>query len=227
MYRKDLRGFKVGKLTALEYIGQSKWKCLCDCGKETIVLTKRLTDSVRPTESCGCLRASRKRLDGLSPEYRRSHKNRLYNQWGGMLYRCTHSAASSFEYYGAANISVCEEWVNSFDAFASWALENGYTENLTIDRIDNSEHYSPSNCRWISHQKNCQNRGIRKGNLTGAVGVTKRTYPNGNCAWRVNIGVDGKNISIGTYHSFQDAFEARKAAELKYWGHTNENNYEK
>ena len=66
-----------------------------------------------------------------------------------MKTRCYYPKADKFKYYGGKGISVCEEWKESFKAFYDWAISHGYAANLTLDRIDLSGNYEPSNCRWV------------------------------------------------------------------------------
>lgn len=82
----------------------------------------------------------------------------LYKVRTGMISRCSNSSASHYKYYGGRGISVCDEWVRSFEAFYDWCINNGYKDGMEIDRIDVDGDYEPSNCRFISHMINSQTR---------------------------------------------------------------------
>lgn len=84
-------------------------------------------------------------------------KSKLYPVWNGMKQRCTNTNSKRYKDYGGRGITVCEEW-KEFKGFLTWALENGYEDGLTLDRIDNSKGYEPSNCRWITMQEQQHNR---------------------------------------------------------------------
>jgi len=207
----DRTGHRYGRLVVVERAendknGKAMWLCKCDCGKELVIPAVRLSAG---KSSCGCLVNNKELI------YRRTHRNKLYNQWAGMIYRCTHKNAAHYERYGGRNISVCEEWATDYEAFANWSLENGYEKGLEIDRIDNNKGYSPSNCRWVSHMENSRNRNVRCTSSTGVSGVFKR--PDSG-KWRATIGVNYKRINLGTFDTFEEAVAARKEAELKYWG---------
>ena len=64
--------------------------------------------------------------------------------------------------YGGKGITVCDEWVHDFQAFADWSYEHGYARNLSIDRIDNSKGYSPDNCLWTTFKVQANNTSINR-----------------------------------------------------------------
>ena len=80
---------------------------------------------------------------------------RLYRIWQNMLNRCRNSNIPNYKYWGNKGVLVCEEW-HSFEKFREWAIANGYTDELTIDRIDCNGNYEPNNCQWITLQENAR-----------------------------------------------------------------------
>lgn len=86
---------------------------------------------------------------------------RLYTTWKNMRNRCSNSNRPDFKWYGGKGIKVCDEW-NDFTIFRDWALNNGYTDELTIDRIDSNKNYEPDNCQWITQAKNSSKSLKRK-----------------------------------------------------------------
>lgn len=87
-----------------------------------------------------------------------------FHTYRRMLDRCLNPTSISYKSYGARGIRVCEEWLKDKNAFYNWALENGWTQGLTIDRIDTDGNYEPSNCRWVTRSENIakKNRERRK-----------------------------------------------------------------
>lgn len=82
---------------------------------------------------------------------------RLHNIWLSMRQRCEKPKCTGYSKYGRKGIRVCAEW-ESFDVFKDWAQNNGYSESLTIDRINPHGNYEPSNCRWVSQKVQQNNR---------------------------------------------------------------------
>lgn len=138
--------------------GHSRWLCKCKCGKETVVMSSHLKNG--KIKSCGCWWQEQKH------EYRKihgfAHKERLYNIWRGMKNRCYTKSHARFSEYGARGIIVCDEWKNDYSTFRDWAMHNGYTEKLTIDRINVNGNYEPSNCRWVSMYEQSRNQRKNK-----------------------------------------------------------------
>lgn len=89
-----------------------------------------------------------------------SARKRLNSIYNGMKQRCYNKKGVNYSYYGGRGVTICEEWLNSFDSFYNWAINNGYEEDLTIDRIDNDKGYTPNNCKWSSKSEQCFNRSM-------------------------------------------------------------------
>jgi hypothetical protein len=85
------------------------------------------------------------------------YKSILYTKWQGAKRRSAHPEQFGYNY----SISICEEWMN-YEGFKEWALNNGYEKGLTLDRIDNSIGYNPSNCRWVTHKVQARNTSRNK-----------------------------------------------------------------
>ena len=149
----DLTGQRFGRLLVKERVfsensQQVKWRCLCDCGKETFPTTSHLRSG--HTKSCGCLGLENATKAKITHN---SSGSRLLTIFRAMHNRCTNKNRYSYKWYGGKGVRVCEEW-SDFINFKNWALSNGYQENLTIDRIDPNKNYEPTNCRWITQSEN-------------------------------------------------------------------------
>lgn len=163
MSRKNIKDKVFGKLTALNFDytdgKYSYWLCECECGNLTKVRISSLING--STKSCGCIHIEQLIKRSTKHGYsKRGNTLRIYNIWCLMRRRCNNSTSKDFKYYGARSIKICNEWSN-FEIFHTWALSNGYSENLTIDRINNNGNYEPNNCRWVSME--IQNKNKRKG----------------------------------------------------------------
>lgn len=85
-------------------------------------------------------------------------RTRLYQIYHKMIGRCTKKYCKNYNNYGMRGIKVCKEWKESYFAFYKWAMNNGYNDNLTIDRIDSNGNYEPNNCRWVTYKVQNNNR---------------------------------------------------------------------
>lgn len=144
---------------------------------------------------------------GYSIKYRR-----IYKIWQGIRQRCNDPNDKDYEDYGGRGIRVCEEWDKSSEAFVRWALENGYADNLSIDRIDTNSGYSPENCRWATWKQQAINKRIEKINSTGVAGVSMDRGK-----YRAIIYVNNKKVDLGRHDTLEEAAEARRQGEIKYW----------
>lgn len=153
----DLTGQRFGRLTVLERAENSpsqkvQWLCRCDCGNACVVRGNDITAG--RTLSCGCLH--RERATALARRHDGRY-TRLYKCWMSMRWRCENPNSTRYPRYGGRGITVCPEW-HDFTVFRSWALANGYGDNLTLDRIDNIKGYSPDNCRWADAKTQANNK---------------------------------------------------------------------
>lgn len=149
----DLTGQKFGRLVAVsraENIGRrTMWKCLCDCGVETIVQSDHIKSG--HSKSCGCFYAETR----TGATTHGQSESPLYFAWHAMLNRCNSPTNQDYKYYGGRGIAVCEEW-KKFENF--YADMGERPEGMTLDRIDNSGPYCKENCRWATDKQQQSNK---------------------------------------------------------------------
>lgn len=90
----------------------------------------------------------------------KKERKRLKSIYNGMRLRCYNENNVNYKYYGGKGVTICDEWLLSFENFFDWAINNGYNENLTIDRIDSEKEYSPDNCEWSTKKEQAYNRSM-------------------------------------------------------------------
>jgi hypothetical protein len=165
---EDLTGQRFGRLIAIKPIGKHKnrsiiWECKCDCGCITQALSARLKTGEK--RSCGCLQKESEKMNLIKGQSKTIHgmrNTRIYVAWCDMKKRCNNPKDYNYKNYGGRGISVCVEWVNDFMSFFNWAMDNGYSKDLTIDRINNDGNYEPLNCRWVDNITQANNRRVTK-----------------------------------------------------------------
>lgn len=169
-------GTKYGKLTLIDEVYPfcpRKFLCRCDCGKEKVILLTSVKTG--KTVSCGCHHKSIVTSHGMT-------KTRIHSIWRDMKYRCDNPNNSNYIRYGAKGIKVCKRWYK----FENFYKDMGatYKDKLTIDRIDGTKDYKPSNCRWATMSEQIRNRSIS-------------IYHKGEIMWDANKRLGGGISLIG------------------------------
>ena len=144
--------------------------------------------------------------------------NRLSRIYTNMKYRCNNPKSKDWQNYGGRGITICAEWLNQervlgvrggitkgFLAFKTWALKNGYADDLTIDRIDSTKGYSPENCRWVNWK--VQENNTRRNHFVSYNGKTQTIKQ-----WSEELNLNYRTIinRINCYgYSVEKAFEEK------------------
>lgn len=201
-------GDKIKKLTVTKIIHSNKngslgtVVCLCDCNNICEFPYSEIKWHQRG--SCGCAKRGEKHGDAYNP---------LYSVWREMNRRCFSENCYNYHKYGALGISVCEEWRRDCDGghdgfinFRKWAEESGYQKGLTLDRKNQFKDYSPDNCRWSTYTVQNTHLTISVNNNSGYIGVS---WSDKDKIWRARVKINGEDITVGYFHSKQEAVNAR------------------
>jgi hypothetical protein len=188
----DLTGRVSGRLTVISFARRKKdeleWHCRCECGTETIVNGRSIRKGL--SKSCGCFRKDK------TMEMRTTHgqsKTRLYKIWLGMRARTGNPNEKIYKYYGGRGISICNEW-SSYEGFRLWALESGYSGNLTIDRSNCDKNYCADNCRWVSIADQQRNRRNNKLDRDKAWSIFHDQRPNKDIAKTYGVSISSVQL---------------------------------
>lgn len=202
----DLTGQRFGRLTVLGLDAERStrktyWICQCDCGN----VKSCRADSLRAGNivSCGCKKREQDKQNLTKHHSHLQSGTRLYKIWQGMKKRCYCEHDCRYNNYGGRGIKVCDEWKNDFAAFYEWALNTGYSEELTIDRIDVDGDYEPSNCRWADIKTQCNNR---TSNINIKIGNSTRTLTEWCEIFNLNYSTVHRRYHRNGYISIDELF---------------------
>lgn len=113
----------------------------------------------------------------FAPTHGKSN-TKIYQRWSSMKARCYCKSATNYSHYGGRGITMCDEWKSNFMNFYQWAIENGYKEDLTIERIENNGRYEPSNCKWITMKEQNQNKSNRRIITVNGISKSQKEWAN-------------------------------------------------
>ncbi len=187
----NLEGRKFNRLLVIKRgpnttQGKAAWICLCDCGKTVTVRSVSLTRGY--SGSCGCFQKEIiAKLNFKHGDCVVGHESRLYHIWHGIKQRCNDPESCNYKNYGRRGISLCSEWSENYLPFYEWSINNGYREDLSIERIDNNGNYEPLNCTWATAREQSLNK--RTNRLISFNGETKTISQ-----WSEIYGVDKRNL---------------------------------
>lgn len=205
----DLKDRVFGRLKVLERsneIGSKRgaiWLCVCDCGSSISVRGDSLRSGV--TNSCGCYHSDKVKTHGKTG-------TPVYKCWQHMVQRCYNENRKAYKDYGGRGIKVCDRWLEPApNGFLNFLEDMGESRGLTLDRIDVDGDYCKDNCRWADWVVQANNRRHTVSSASGRMGVYK--VPSG---WRATIRRNYKYQNLGIFETFEQACEARSAAELKF-----------
>lgn len=163
---QDLAYMQFGRLMALDYLGSGQWRCVCECGKYTVVQGRHLRS--RHTKTCGqCYRPIR--THGLS-------KTVEYKTWIAMISRCTNPKTAEYHNYGGRGITVCEQWIHDFPAFYAHVGQRPSPMH-SLDRFpDKNGDYKPGNVRWATPSQQQNNKRTNRLITFNGITLTLRDW---------------------------------------------------
>jgi len=202
----DRKGQRFGRLLVVEEAGRNAlkkvmWRCVCDCGEETVVPSGGLVTG--NTTSCGCFLQEKITKHG-------GWKKSSYNTWRAMMRRCNNPNDKDYPRYGGVGVIVCPEWHDYLRFEADMGEPVG---NQTLDRKNPYGNYEPGNCRWADLPTQARNVRVRKTSASGHIGVHRRGKK-----WLAEITVGKKKHYASLRETLEEAVAARKELERLHWG---------
>ena len=165
------------------------------CGTEFKANTSSVTRG--HTKSCGCYGIRRIKETNTIHSF---SGTRIYGIWNKMRKRILNTKNPKYDIYGGRGITICDEWLD-VQNFYDWAMSNGYSDELSIDRIDNNGNYCPENCRWTTITIQNRNQRIRRDNTSGYKGVS---YRKDIKKYKAQIYVNKKGIYLGSFKTAEE-----------------------
>lgn len=214
----DRTGEIFGQLTALHRgetkSGKTMWVCRCSCGSICEYRASNLVTG-NSTKCVACREISLQKHG----KAKRSIKSQEYNSWNSMKDRCYNKNNESYINYGARGITVCQRWLNSFENFLEDMGEKP-SPSHSIERVDNTKSYSKGNCVWADKVQQAYNKRKCSRNTSGVEGVYFRKDTG---KWSSYINKEGTRYNLGSFDTISEAIDARRKAEIKFYGKIKEN----
>lgn len=180
---RDLTGLHFTYWTAKEYVGDSKWKCVCVCGVVSDIDSWELTHG--QSRSCGCKRGEFMVRHGFAT--RDGNRISEYSTWAGIISRCTNPDNLAYARYGGRGISICDRWLKFENFLADMGMKP--SREYTVERVDNNKGYSPDNCKWATRTEQAQNTRsnhlVTFNNETLCIEEWQRRLGLTNLSWRL------------------------------------------